>query len=807
MQKNIIFEENAVELAYENSKAILTDAFMKASHQKYPVEWQVREILQNFVDHNKNDIGTLNGVDFIIKKNLKNNTKEIYIHAPWKIENTTGLVSLNSDKHDKKAMAGGLGIGLKQTVLYFLREFGAKAFTIKSSDWQIDYSIVSKDEILSNLSQEYQHLVKNSWLIAQKNEVIDIGHKCSYSIVVDADNNKVLDAFKEFYNMAPGEKNIYLGEAHYSSTYGSIKILEKNEQGFVYVNGQVFRCDHSSEKTYWGNPGQVTLNFVNIDYAKSLDRSPMQYSEIKPMIKKVLSIAHRNSLLNLLKKSTSIWHNHTEDSYMSKSYNYDFILIEVIVDLLAKNNIKLDGYFEENYLYSNSKASESEMAKAKAQGYIVVAHFFKELGVVSIDNILEDISQIKKSKPKYNKMAYSKLSETGIPVGYKNLKFDNSEDFKTSFLTLLQDNSIALNKINNRTYQLVYDKNDYLIDNILNTQILNPKKYEQKKIYTLRSYLHYGLNETIIENLIITTKSFVYTYAIEIVDEENLLLSKQTHIKNQQQYIHIDIILKDEMKLEIDLPAKSLDNDLQIKRKKEVQEIIDNTVYNEPKQKKETSSQNEQSPSKGISDIVNNLKNEKINTSSTDLKEFNEKQYKATSIDSESINSKYNNANIKGKQKAPSKEEMQLQEVANELAKLTDDNNIEDFSIIPFEKVSEVHIKKLSLLKVFLNHIYDLELTRENTFVFSGNGAKGVNIGNTVGFHIEMLNVDFFELLQTAVHEITHNKIKGHGNNFIRHQGNLFSYMVEKLLDEMDIKQLEKYNPLKAPDIFNKISS
>src|SRR5579859_1933905 len=53
---------------------VTTSKFLSQSTEEYNEAWLVREVVQNFVDHNRDHPGTLNGVD-IKKTSLKDGKK------------------------------------------------------------------------------------------------------------------------------------------------------------------------------------------------------------------------------------------------------------------------------------------------------------------------------------------------------------------------------------------------------------------------------------------------------------------------------------------------------------------------------------------------------------------------------------------------------------------------------------------------------------------------------------------------------------------------------------------------------------
>lgn len=113
---------------------IATDSFLDKSRDEYNSAWLTRELVQNFVDHNPQAPGTLNGVRFT-SEDLPNGGKRFRIEGDWPFTDPTGVLSPHSEKPEDMNTAGGNGIGLKQTAIRFLRDFGVKRFEIDGEGW------------------------------------------------------------------------------------------------------------------------------------------------------------------------------------------------------------------------------------------------------------------------------------------------------------------------------------------------------------------------------------------------------------------------------------------------------------------------------------------------------------------------------------------------------------------------------------------------------------------------------------------------------------------------------------------------
>ncbi|MBI2596184.1 hypothetical protein HYW46_05635 [Candidatus Daviesbacteria bacterium] len=65
-----------------DAHAIATDRFLDKSRDEYNAAWLTRELVQNFVDHNPQHPGTLNGVRFT-QEPLQNGGMRVRIEGDW----------------------------------------------------------------------------------------------------------------------------------------------------------------------------------------------------------------------------------------------------------------------------------------------------------------------------------------------------------------------------------------------------------------------------------------------------------------------------------------------------------------------------------------------------------------------------------------------------------------------------------------------------------------------------------------------------------------------------------------------------
>jgi hypothetical protein len=160
-----------------DAHAIATDSFLDKSRDEYNSAWLTRELVQNFVDHNPQHPGTLDGVRFSSEP-LKSGGRRFRIEGGWPFEDPTGVLSPHSDKPEDRNTAGGNGIGLKQTAIRFLRDFGVQRFEIDGEGWAANYRLAKAADVnaeWSSMPEVPLHKVKHDWLLADIQETKPTG--------------------------------------------------------------------------------------------------------------------------------------------------------------------------------------------------------------------------------------------------------------------------------------------------------------------------------------------------------------------------------------------------------------------------------------------------------------------------------------------------------------------------------------------------------------------------------------------------------------------------------------------------------
>jgi len=795
----INFEQELVQLAYLDSIVIAADSFMKASESSYSIEFCTRELTQNWIDGGDGDqVGHLNDVELEIVPNDDSATKTIWITAPWIISNMTGLVSLQSDKNSSHS--GGNGMGLLQVLVLFLRKYKVKSFMIGSNGWLLTYTIVSASKTKERLEKlgYTDTSIKNNWLIATKSDMPS-ENECAYGI--ETDSKIVLDSFDDFFNLGVGNKNKYLGAPDFSSSMGSLKFLNE-PNGMLYINGQIYQAE-KNENFPFGTSGFVTLN-LTYDYKKTLDRSELSKWELASVIGKLLTNCSKETLYMLLQKSKHIW----KDQKANKgdySKDYSFLVIQEICYALKKKTNKKEfvSLFGDKFATASRETDNQDIIKAKKKDYIACPIYFEELGLPKIEDVIEDVEEIKNEKPVFSKSSLNKVAETGTVIGFNHISPKSQDEFTKYLFSALKYDEISVSE-DSLCYKFIYNSSDIFTHNLSIKPLINPKDEIQNKLINIRSCFFYGLDIKAIKSISTIIDKTIYTYGIVNEFDEHLLLCKKTELKNTKSSDKTILEINFSQKPIIDLNDKDITIEMSLEenilKEEDISDMetieLDNTVY------EEFTVTTASKHTKDLAVLHKKIKETLKNTESKDndevSKEFNKFDLRTMSLDINSINKKNQIDDIDNVTKTYTENEQHLIKISNSIVNSLSKDEITNFKICKKNELPTKIQKKLFLLTKFLNIVFksqNINLT-DSIFVFTGNGTSGVSINGTVGLHRKLFNSSFYKALTVAVHEIVHLNIKDHDSEFINTLENLLGHTVEQLVsiqyeDDVSIDNLE----------------
>lgn len=418
---------------------ILESTFIEKSAGSYAAPWAGRELVQNWIDAEvlnsdgtvKKSKGTLNGVTFR-EETMSGGVTRFIISGDWALTNLDGLVGLSSDKPDGPT-SGGNGIGLKQTILRFLRdgEFGVKKFYIYATSKQtgvpvkISYEIISPENIESQYAAYRTSPLRNirkPWLVGKIEDTDSItvarelpehrnsGDACAY--IIETDNENTVNLLREIKNFGVSSENPHLKDPNFESKKGAIVWgKDRNSEGKLFINGQVmdYQKKTTNELVFPGTLG-ATVRLNNVDYPMSIDRPPISPMDLEEYTKNLLKDEPRDVLIGLLKSSEHLWHLSSQDPTVGykDSDGYNVVIESIIKNLLPnpfdRNQKKppftyddFKDFFGDRYVYVESwNVKKEDIVEAEKEGYRVCLGGFAELGVPSIKGVIDSSAKLKK---------------------------------------------------------------------------------------------------------------------------------------------------------------------------------------------------------------------------------------------------------------------------------------------------------------------------------------------------------------------------------------------------------------------------
>lgn len=439
------------ETAFPGWRSLCLDTFMYTSRENYPIPWLAREIVQNFVDANTDAPGTLNGVS--MEEVETGDTSTFTFSGNWPFNSYSDLVSFGSGKVDaQEQLAGGNGIGIKQAILRFMRDFGARRFMILGQGWEVEYKMAGKDDINSRLTAAgNQHQASHgSFMVAVRpSENRDV---CKY--IIETDNPEVQSGLREFENLGVCDRNEHLQGMHFRNEHGGIKWLPiheveekitpydgsaprikktmKAEKGRLFVNGQIFRCqkfngDPDDKKNYWRGLAGVSLQLNHVKYSMSIDRPPMENWMIRNHVENFARTMSRDELIANLTASEYLWTGLKYKRHAS-DIAFCFSVIEAIVQVLSWSGFTQEDYEGifggKKYLHQDQDMNETQIEDLQRQGYTICPDFFGSLHMPKASAKLSSVQVAAGKKPDVHSAADASFEasvKAGLDVPYEEL--------------------------------------------------------------------------------------------------------------------------------------------------------------------------------------------------------------------------------------------------------------------------------------------------------------------------------------------------------------------------------------------------
>lgn len=820
---------------------VATDSFIGKSKDQYNAAWLSRELIQNFVDHNPDDQGTLNGVEITTEDLPKSDEmpkggKRITIKGNWKFENPTGVISPHSEKPMDTETAGGNGIGLKQSALRMLRDFGAKKFEIEGEGWKVDYGMIKKDDVNQAIHEKLPEMqsteVHHDWLVADLSKTKNFG---TNSYVIETDNEELIAALADLPNLGVSSENKYLQNLDLDVQTKkkqsiALKWLQPKEDGRLFVNGQVMNYEKNGTESndYWRGPEGLSISLKGVKYKMSIDRPPVSRFDFDKYLDGFTKELSSQQLTNQLQKSYHLWKGFIAPTFEKPGF---MVMINKIIEELKKrNDFKSETFkelFPEKLLANDSKVEEKDIIKLKSEGYIVCDEVFSKIGMEKVSSVFKlDQALVRENRPDDPSRKIEQMAEeTGLQVYFEEFGRISTHDFVKKIREFAKKYKAEM-VVNDEGIKI-------FIPECVNTATMysqipypNKKNIGQQLLFELRSLIKHGLTQNLFnENTHTTNADIVTTYksgtSFACGDKEQTLIVRNTRIR-QKRYVNENLPLEISLLFGKNLTTKQINDAIStVSQASEIKTelatefhpatplkqpnwfkrtllilggigIFAAAVHETPKTPNTAAITATESDDDSSSKLLDNEKtNEAYATQQKKLKVANDKfknfinqNPNALFVGSDKGTTDINRVKIRtaNVEQATDLQEVPLQIQNNDAADL-----IEDFE--PLAEISPKQTEQIKMLTSYLELTTDANLSGIKFFVFKGKGALGVNHGGKfIGIHEAMFETDFFEALSTMIHEVAHSDPDAHGHDIqFRHtMQDLFSTALEKEHTEND---------------------
>jgi hypothetical protein len=804
LEQNVISDQLLLQWYFRrlgmNQQIVASTSFLAKSSDTYNnPEWLAREIAQNFVDHNPVAPETINGVEMTV---VPGEPSEFTIVGRWPYDNPSALFSPHSEK-PKRHTGGGNGVAMKQISMICLRDMGVSEFSVYGTDWHVQYNIVPAQLVNDRLtSWGVAHTVSTDWLCALVRKTEPRNH-CMYRIVTD--NSEMMDAFSAIPFITVGDQNPFLRSPTFSNENGALVWHKDNpQQGRIFINGQAMRYDQrefneGETRDYWGSLGGVSIRLNDLDYEMSIDRPPMQNYLLSRYTKSLLDTMSTDDLFSQLAESRFLWEGYTKSDWSQKG---SVEIVEAIVSTLQYrgdyDQSRFAEAFGEKMLACN--ISEREQKKLQKDGYIFCPKFFSRIGVPEASTLLKDEHEPRNNRPRPTDYdAEAAASGIGIVVGRAESSFKD-----------------ALARLKKLGGSLYFDNGEYVItmpqeinEKLLSHPLHTPTTRSQQGLYALRTVIGAGLEECIIEDVVTSHSGIITTYSLA---DDPILGNSELWIRNTKALTSegIEFRFKSEENIEeLWAPShwwsrkKEEVSALPVRAKEipspdeEPERVVQRDEYRREFHMGERLAGYaraamvvatiglagfavKQLDFSGLRNVsLGDLfpESPKVEQPGKDFDiyaQWREISGYGSPTDGKGLSlrdiiSQYEQADIP----ADSKREKMSEAIAKWMAAAPQqDHDIENFAIV--QQPTPTELQQLALLRDTFQARTGYHIPNK-LFIFTGNGTKGVNMGReSIGLHRGLFETEFEEAYTVLNHEVAHNYLSEHDEEFERTTRALF---------------------------------
>lgn len=796
---------------------IATDQFLNKSKDQYNPAWVTRELAQNFVDHNPDAPGTLNGVQ-CRKTVRKDGTVRFEIEGAWSYRDVTGAISPHSEKPTDRENAGGNGIGLKQTAIRLLRDFDVETFELHGEKWKVSYHLARAENVNADIArtlaaqgQSSTVQLKHDWLVGELTETSNTGI-CRY--IIETKNPAVIKALDTFEAVGVSDNNPFLKNPDFANGRGSLKWLlpdteakptrkkandqfdTKAKRGRLFINGQVMSWDRkgATDDDYWVGPEFLTLQLNNLKYDMTIDRPPVRAYDLTRYVEKLVASMKRDDLIDQLKRSEPIWSTQQHGGAWS-------IVVNEMVHRLKELGFKPAEFStalgEKKYLAYDTSLSSAQEEEFVKQGYILCPPSFREIGMQRASVLLSESEQARRgNKPDawQAQEATKKLAaEVGIQVLSPEYPCRNARDFAELIRTHLSTDASGVEYLDiNNTIRLSFPlpcSTDLMYDAFASASLGK----EGALMYKIRGCLQAGINTNVLTNGYITNGDLTAIFGANNLTLRNTLFMKIIKSPAGLGW-SVDFVLEENafkitkgaltgVKEEVEARPEPPPRQAWSSDGAPAPEVYRGEA---PRRTPEAPRPQYQGPPiPGLQEAVGTLEEIAGNTKKRGLRDTIVDQYRKLRGNNGNAASEAgylsgrhlleilhesSEADVPASQRGGSELSRRLEYLANQIREA--DEQVENLDIVL--EPSKQQLGQLAVLRKYLNLTTGVAIEND-LFVFRGRGTLGINIARrAIGLHEAVFKTSFKEAQHIMTHELAHNEFRDHDVGFMTMMQSLF---------------------------------
>lgn len=539
---------------------IATDTFLDKSRSTYNPAWLSREIIQNFVDHNPEHPGTLDGVH-ISSENLASGSTRFKIVGDWPFRDNTGVTTPHSDKPEDMNTAGGNGIGLKQTAILLMRDYGVERFEIAGEGWNVNYRLAKAKDVNNEWAaipgQVPLYQIEHNWLLAEMKPGASTGRN---EYIIETQNPEVIYALSQLNTLGVSRENPYLQSMDFESEHGALKWLPREgemgvSKGRLFVNGQVmnFKSQGETVEDYWRGPEGVTIQLNDLKYRMSIDRAPISSRALSGYLDKMVGSMTEQQMIEQLMRSEYLWAGHPEAASSYDRPGYSVVLEKVVKALSQKIADKEQAaafFASKGYLAWDKTVSESQIKDLRAQGYIICSGYFEQIGMPSAGAKLSNAEAASNEVPQLTRAKREQIAqELGVEVAYRDFSAEPLTKFIETASIRLEPYILKITPSPSNPKVLRISFRGDIPSPLLSHPLPRPKENNQIMLYLLRGVAAYGLSTNLFKKVFASQGEFITTFALDydLVTKENNLLARNIPSKSDQG-VFMEIEFADEQR-------------------------------------------------------------------------------------------------------------------------------------------------------------------------------------------------------------------------------------------------------------------